>query len=137
MRSARRYELSAPVSFSWSIRGGPVQTAEGLTREISHRGVWIWTKNCPPVEALIQMTVSLPRINGSVCAMSIAGEGIVVRVQTNNMTMTSRFCTGFAASVNFCLEQSRNSELLSCGDNNLGVDLPQLTLVHDRSRNNP
>ena len=124
MRSAYRYEIPAPVSFSWSFCGEPTQTAEGLTRDISHCGVWIWTNSCPPVGALIQMTVSLPRINGSVRAMSIAGEGIVVRIEINNMTMTSGLITGFAASVHFYLDQSRNSELLCCGDNNLGSTYP-------------
>ena len=104
MRQAYRYEIAAPVNFWWSCSGAPAQAGEGVTRDIGASGLWIEANACPPAGALIQITVFFPSAKGSGRAVSLVGEGIVVRVETSDPSTTNESITGFAVQGQFYLE---------------------------------
>ena len=74
LRHANRYEVTAPVSYWWSSPKGPVHSAAGETRNISHSGVLVAAGECPPIGSAIQMTIQLPRLRGGGFGMKLQGE---------------------------------------------------------------
>ena len=73
-RSALRYQVAAPVVFSWEDPAGGRLQGEGVTRDISIRGAFILTANHPPTEINLSVAISLPHL-------MMVTEGRVVRVQ--------------------------------------------------------
>lgn len=75
-RSALRYQVAAPVVFSWENPAGGRLQGEGLTRDISVRGAFILilTAECPPTGVTLSVKISLPRL-------MMATKGRVVRIQ--------------------------------------------------------
>lgn len=111
LRRARRYEVSAPVSYWWAASKGPIHSSAGETLNISDSGVLVAASECPPMGASIQMTVLLPRLRDKGFGMKLHGEGMVVRVE-NGDTPLSAPAKAFAASVQFYPETSDQPEKL-------------------------
>jgi hypothetical protein len=63
MRSVRRYDVQAPVFFSWKDLEGGSQVGEGTTRDISTQAAFVLARNCPPqgnqLRTVLATTVSL------------------------------------------------------------------------------
>lgn len=60
LRNRVRYRLSADAVFAWHGPQGKRLLAEGLTRDISVAGAFIFTRTCPPVGATLDLEIFLP-----------------------------------------------------------------------------
>jgi len=77
-----RYRFSADAVFAWE---GPELNrllGEGVTRDISVAGAFIFTRTCPPVGARIELEIFLSRTSGNNGrTVHIKTEARVVRVE--------------------------------------------------------
>jgi len=101
LRRAKRYRLSATALFEWVPEKGAPHNGEGVTRDINASGVYVVTDALPPVGALIQMEVLLPKLENPGVGMILAGEGEVLRVEPRGTRGVATIGGGFAASVHF------------------------------------
>jgi hypothetical protein len=91
--------------FWWVPAKGSLLSSMGVTRNVSNSGVLIAASECPPVGAVVQVEVLLPRIEGNGYGMKLHGEGIVVRMETAICADLAEQPYAFAASVQFYPEQ--------------------------------
>src|SRR5271167_4431287 len=96
LRKAKRYRLEGPAHFSWEGLNGMLQEAEGATRDISLRGIFIFADLAPQPEAYVEVDVYLPSVTGSPKAVHLHGEGKVLRIEERRGAVQ-----GFAADVVF------------------------------------
>ena len=75
-----RYPLEAPVVFSWEDGNGVPQLHEGRTYDISNKGTFVLATPCPPLEAQVNMKISIPAVSDSSRAL-MEVEGRVLRVE--------------------------------------------------------
>ncbi len=81
LRGKLRYRVCAPAVFSWeSARGNRFQ-GEGLTRDISLSGAFLFSPTCPPVDEPIQLDIFLSLLDGSPSRVQIQAQACVVRVE--------------------------------------------------------
>ncbi len=106
LRKAKRYQLSAPALFLWAAQEGKPQSGQGVTRDMNASGVYVLTDALPPVGALVQLDILLPKLVDPGFGMSLAGEGVVLRVDPRGSEDTGRKEAGFAASVQFYPEEA-------------------------------
>jgi hypothetical protein len=118
LRNRVRYRLSADAVFTWD---GPSQLlrGEGITRDISVAGAFIFTRTCPPVGATLELDIFLsPAPGGAGRTVRIKTEASVIRVE-HSVT-----AEGFAAvSQDFTLlfdSNKRNTFRISSDDKNNG-----------------
>jgi hypothetical protein len=80
LRNRVRYRLSADAVFSWD---GPSQRlrGEGITRDISVAGAFIFTRTCPPVGATVELEVFLSSMPTKAKAVQIKTIAKVTRVE--------------------------------------------------------
>lgn len=109
-RHTRRYKLADPVNYWWLDPSGSVQASRGMTLDISSSGVMVIARKCPPMGVRIQTTIHVSRHNGSDRPLELHGEGIVVRIEPGEATQPSPRSSGFAASVHFYSELSKDSD---------------------------
>jgi len=109
LRKANRYRLSAPAVFLWAPQGGKPQKGQGVTRDINASGVYILADQLPPVGALVQLEVLLPKLEHPGFGMSLAGEGVVLRVEPRGSHGEGTSEGGFAASVQFYPEAAASA----------------------------
>ena len=72
LRKSNRYALRVPVLFEWAPQNGEPQSGRGVTRDINTFGVYIMTDALPPVGALVQMDILLPKLEAPGFGMSLA-----------------------------------------------------------------
>src|SRR5215469_2800318 len=60
LRKSKRYQLKAPVMFSWEYSNSGTMRGEGRTRDISTTGVFVLTPHQLPLGAAVKLEVSLP-----------------------------------------------------------------------------
>jgi hypothetical protein len=101
LRKSKRYRLSAPVLFMWAPQDGNLQDGKGVTRDINASGVYIVTDALPTVGSLIQLEVLLPKVEFLGAGISMAGEGVVLRVESSGSQGANPGERGFAASMHF------------------------------------
>ncbi len=80
-RETVRYPVGARALFSWE---GPERNrlrGEGLTRDVSLAGAFIFSLTCPPVGATLEVDLFLPPVHGSVPTAGLRGEARVIRVE--------------------------------------------------------
>ncbi len=110
LRKARRYRLSAPALFEWAPpHGGDPQGGQGVTRDINPSGVYVVTDALPPIGALLQLEILLPKLEDPGVGMSLAGEGVVLRVEPHGSQGAKTSEAGFAASVHFYPEATASA----------------------------
>ena len=63
---------------------------------------------CRPVGARVQLDILLPKLADPGFGMSLAGEGVVLRVEPHGSQGASSGEAGFAASVHFYPEESES-----------------------------
>ena len=81
LRGKLRYRVRAPAVFSWEgIRGDRFQ-GEGLTRDISLIGAFLFSPTCPPVGEPIHLDVFLCLLDGGASRVQIRAQACVVRVE--------------------------------------------------------
>jgi len=118
LRHAYRFEIVTSVSYSWSSLRGQVCSGEGETRNMSDSGILVVGDQCPPIGALIQISMRLPSPRGKPFGMKLYGEGRVVRSEKIETSPGNTPSTLFAASMHFYPETSEKSEqpLESCNE---------------------
>jgi hypothetical protein len=72
--------MTASVIFRWSGPEDGQNQGEGLTRDMSVAGTFIFSATCPPPNALVQMEVLLPLSDGVSKALMKA-DMMVLRVE--------------------------------------------------------
>ena len=108
LRKARRYQLNAPVLFSCQRSGGKLQVSEGVSRDISMRGIFVLAADAPAVGAHIELDAYLPAVSGQGRTVKLHAEGRVLRVEVQGAP-----ATGFAAEVSFQPEPESGDTILS------------------------
>ena len=106
LRNRVRYRLSADAVFAWEGAQHDRFLGEGLTRDISLAGAFIFTLTCPPVGATVQLDVLLsPTTSAPGKSVRIKAEAKVVRVEHSDAL------EGFAAvSQDFTLSFESNRD---------------------------
>jgi len=103
LRKTKRYPVSAPALFMWAPANGKPHSAQGVTRDINTFGVYVKTSAVPPLGALVQMEIVLPKLGGDSPGMRLQGEGIVLRCDFGDAAKC-----GFAASAQFYPETAES-----------------------------
>jgi len=82
LRNRIRYRLSADAVFAWEGAQHSRLLGEGITRDISVLGTFIFTLTCPPVGATVQLEILLvPTTGASRKTVRIKTEATVIRVE--------------------------------------------------------
>ena len=63
-RKVVRYRMRTAVIFRWNGPDNERFQGEGVTRDMSVAGVFVLTATCPPPNAVVQMEVLLPLLDG-------------------------------------------------------------------------
>jgi hypothetical protein len=87
-----RYQLDAPVVFSWKTEGRARRVAEGATRDISTGGIFVVSNELPPSGTELRVEVLLPPLRQGGAEGRIKTTGRVLR------TNTGMGASGFALS---------------------------------------
>jgi hypothetical protein len=107
LRAALRYALSANVLFSWEGRG-PYAKGQGVTRDMSTNGLFVYSKVLPPENASLGLEVGFPPLHKGSAPVRIKVRGRVVRVEREP---AESFRNGFAvASESTSLLRYENSD---------------------------
>ena len=119
LRNRVRYRLSADAVFGWEGPQGIRLLGEGLTRDISVAGAFIFTRTCPPVGATLDLDIFLsPAAGNGSRTVRIKTKAAVIRIEH------SAPGEGFAAlSQDFTLlfdANARNTFSVSSADKNEG-----------------
>ena len=80
-RSAVRYDLCAPVVFTWVDGTGDVQERRGYTRDISPKGAYVVASACPPQGTSLEMTIYLSVASENSRDIRIEAQACVLRVE--------------------------------------------------------
>jgi hypothetical protein len=107
LRKATRYRLNAPVFYWWESADGTLQEAQGITRDISDRGVFVVAKQLPPAGVRVEVDVHLPAVSRAARSAQLHGEGAVLRICEPEAKES-----GFAAAVVFHAESSDAATVL-------------------------
>jgi PilZ domain-containing protein len=92
LRNRVRYRLSADAVFAWEGAQHGRLLGEGVTRDISLAGAFVFTLTCPPVGATVQLDVFLsPALGSARRTVRIKTEATVIRVEHSGAS------EGFAA----------------------------------------
>jgi hypothetical protein len=82
LRNRVRYRLSANAVFGWEGPQGNRLVGEGLTRDISVAGAFIFTRTSPPVGATLELDIFLsPAAGNGGRTVRIKTEATVIRVE--------------------------------------------------------
>jgi hypothetical protein len=85
LRRIKRYNVQAPVFFSWKDLEGGSQAAEGMTRDISTHAVFVLARNCPAAGNQLRIDVLLPSLRSKKPGVRLRGEGVVLRVDRTDL----------------------------------------------------
>lgn len=78
-RTAVRYPLEVPVVFRWMERG-QARESHGLTRDVSVRGAFVRSGECPPCGARVAVKMNFPATLRARAGW-VEAEGLVLRVE--------------------------------------------------------
>ncbi|MHB8754320.1 MAG: PilZ domain-containing protein [Candidatus Acidiferrales bacterium] len=87
-----RFDLTAPVTYTWTEQDGISRTERGSTRDVSESGLFVLTRSFPPLGAAIQFEVAFSFRDESQIRMKT--EGKVIRVDAGGV---GKEVHGFAA----------------------------------------
>ena len=79
-REHARYGVRALVKFEW-MDGGMLRRGQGQTRDISSKGIFIYSPSGPPTKADLEVEVFLSPVAGAVTKLRISAKGLVIRVE--------------------------------------------------------
>ena len=81
LRSRVRHRLAAEAVFLWRSAEGGWLHGEGVTRDLSVGGAFLFSLTCPPVGATIQLDVLLFPLHGGTRSLRLKTEATVIRVE--------------------------------------------------------
>ncbi len=87
-RRSTRYPVSASVLVTWRDPNGQRAAAQGVTRDICLKGMFVATDTCPPISSIVRCEVLLPPLQGSEAPGTrfvLQTVGRVVRTETNQV----------------------------------------------------
>jgi len=93
LRSAIRYSLTAPVTFTWKRPEGLSLQGKGVTRDLSVAGVFVLARACPPPDVTVSLEIAFPSFRVGQDILKFVIEGQVVRI---NHTSQDEQGNGFA-----------------------------------------
>jgi hypothetical protein len=64
-RNAIRYRLDAPVVFRWQDGSGKRLEGEGVTRDVSEVGAYVFSARCPPLHKEVEIEIVVPPLHGT------------------------------------------------------------------------
>jgi hypothetical protein len=91
-REHPRFDVRAHVDFEW-IEEGVLQTGQGFTRDISSKGMFIYSDTKPPTKADLRVRVYLDSSAQTLTKVQVRANSLVVRVETPSAPGTEH---GFA-----------------------------------------
>jgi len=91
-REHHRYGVRALVNFEWMDKG-MLRREKGQTRDISSKGMFIYSDCGPSTKADVEVEVFLSPVGGAVSTVRISAKALVIRVEP---TMRLGESTGFA-----------------------------------------
>jgi len=81
LRKRVRHRLGADAVFTWQGAENSWLHGEGVTRDISFAGAFIFSLTCPPVGATIQLDVVLLPLDSGARSLRLKTEATVIRVE--------------------------------------------------------
>jgi hypothetical protein len=99
-RKSVRYQLEIPAVFRWEDGSGMRFQGEGVTRDVSDVGAYVFTASCPPLQTEVEIEIVVPsklpgtpkaRLKGTMqvlrleddrrggCGFSLAGKAFSLR----------------------------------------------------------
>src|ERR1017187_6717004 len=97
LRKRVRYRLGTKVEFTWKNPEGHQLKGVGVTRDISLRGVFIFTSLCPAVNTTVRLNVFLPPSQKGGTGTRIVAGGMVRRIDN---PLEGDYLSGFAVTSN-------------------------------------
>jgi hypothetical protein len=116
LRNRVRYRLSADAVFAWEGAQARRLLGQGVTRDISVAGAFIFTRTCPPVGATLELDIFLSPAPGS------GGRTVRIKTEAKVIRVEHSAAEGFAAvSQDFTLlfdSNTKNAFRVSSEDQN-------------------
>ena len=81
LRKRVRHRLAADAVFTWRSANGGWLHGEGVTRDVSSGGAFLFRLTCPPVGVKIQLDVLLFPLEGGMRSLRLKTEATVIRVE--------------------------------------------------------
>ena len=85
LREAVRYPVRASVLFSWDEERGVHLEGTGVTRDMSIKGVFVYSMVLPPKNASVDMEVTIPALREDAPPVRIDVRGRIVRTESNTV----------------------------------------------------
>lgn len=95
-RRYRRYEMRVPVNYFWPSPQRRTEWGNGVTRDISPKGVFVVSPSCPPRGTIVRIEVLLPSLHRNSSPIHMCGQAKVVRAESGQ---GSAGALGFAVEV--------------------------------------
>jgi hypothetical protein len=103
-RESVRFHLRLPVIFRWNDEHGGRQNNGGFTRDISKKGLFVYSPIPPSPGVTVEIEVMLPPLEESGHGVRLQSEGRVLRIERKGEH------TGFAATGDFDLRNAQRSQ---------------------------
>jgi len=84
-REQFRYGVRALVDFEW-MDEGVLRSGQGLTRDISSKGMFIYSDSEPPTKADLRVKVSIGSVAEGFTNVQLRANALVVRVEPSSIT---------------------------------------------------
>jgi len=111
-RSCQRFEIALNVRFSYTSRGKEVHYGQGVTAELSRRGVLFRSDCVPPEGAEITLRLEWPFLLQNVCELEVVMKGRVLRTTPRGTVVVTH-----------------GHEFRTCGERSFGENAGPNTLV--------
>jgi len=85
LREAIRYPLRASVVFSWEEERGIHLNGAGVSRDMSTKGVFVYSAALPPKNVSVDMEVTIPALREDAPPVRIHVRGRIVRTESNTV----------------------------------------------------
>jgi hypothetical protein len=93
LRKSARYHMGAPVVFIWKDQNGGSRRSEGITRDMSGAGAFVWAESCPPVGAVLRCEIFLPATSPGAKRLLVTSTATTRRV---DLPLSEHHREGFA-----------------------------------------
>ena len=107
LRKHIRFQVEVPIFFSWKDPRGIRQEGRGYTRDISPRGVFVYTEEIPPVGTYLSYEALFPALGKASTGLRMQVDGQVLRVEPAAESRGGGFAT---IGEKFALHEQENGE---------------------------